>query len=220
MPRRDVSSRFLGQTLGPAENGGERVVQFVRDAGDGLTECSHLFRLQQLLIQVAGLVVQPTPLADVAHEDFDVRGPVAARRRRMSRHFHPNQIAVQSPQTQQVVRHGAFGKRRPTNATRAAGSTNRLAAKGATASSGVSKAYPRIAFRCGLTARVCPSARGSAVSGTDIDTFVDGLKQTRECVRTGSLGSSFHCRHHGNYRPPCASSLRTHRDDPCHVSLA
>ena len=24
---------------------------------------------------------------------------------------------------------------------------------------------------------------------TDIDTLVDGLKQTRECVRTGSLGS-------------------------------
>ena len=135
MPRRDVSSRFLGQTLGPTEDGGERVVQFVRDAGDGLAKSSHLFRLQQLLIQVAGLVVQPTALADVAHEDFDVR-PRGGATRRMSRHFHPNQIAVQPPQTQQVVRHGAFGRRRPTNATRAAGSTNRLAAKGATASSG------------------------------------------------------------------------------------
>ena len=66
----------LGQPLGPAQDRGERIVQFVRDAGDRLAKRRHLLCLEQLLIEIARLIIEPPPLADVAHERLDV-----ARRR-------------------------------------------------------------------------------------------------------------------------------------------
>ena len=78
-PRRLVE-RPLRQPLGPGEDRGERVVQLVRDAGDGLAERGHLLGLQQLVIDVARLVVELLALADVAHERLDAQRAVARRR--------------------------------------------------------------------------------------------------------------------------------------------
>ena len=66
------------EPLGPAEDRRERVVQLVRDAGDRLAERRHLLGLQQLVIDVARLVVELLALADVAHERFDAERAVVA----------------------------------------------------------------------------------------------------------------------------------------------
>ena len=73
-----VERRALREPLGPAEDRRERVVQLVRDAGDRLAERRHLLGLQELVIDVARLVVELLALADVADERFDAD----ARRRR------------------------------------------------------------------------------------------------------------------------------------------
>ena len=62
----------LGQPLRPAEDRGERIVQLVRDARNRLAERRHLLGLQQLVVDVAGLVVELLALAHIAHERFDV----------------------------------------------------------------------------------------------------------------------------------------------------
>ena len=74
-PRRTgvVERRALRQPLGPAEDRRERVVQLVRDAGNRLAERGHLLGLQQLVIDVARLVVELLALADVAHQRLDAQ---------------------------------------------------------------------------------------------------------------------------------------------------
>ena len=62
------------QALGPAEDRGQRVVQLVRDARNGLAERGHLLGLQQLLVQIARLVVELLALADVADERLHLHG--------------------------------------------------------------------------------------------------------------------------------------------------
>ena len=83
-PRRGRGIEGLfGQALGPAQDRRERVVQLVGDAGNRLSERRHLFRLQQLLVQVARLVVDLLALADVADERLDAHaaaGPSASAR--------------------------------------------------------------------------------------------------------------------------------------------
>ena len=108
-PRRAVSSTaFLGETLGPAEDCRERVVQFVRDAGDRLAESGHLLRLQQLLIQVARLVVEPLSLADVAQQRLDSNSRPAAHSICSSGDFDPHRLAVTSLQAKQIVGDGSL----------------------------------------------------------------------------------------------------------------
>ena len=46
--------------------------QLVRDAGHCPSECRHLLRLEQLMVDVARFVVEFLALADVADEGFDV----------------------------------------------------------------------------------------------------------------------------------------------------
>ena len=43
----------------------------MRDAGDRLAERGELLRLQQLVIEIARLILEPLALADVAHQRFD-----------------------------------------------------------------------------------------------------------------------------------------------------
>ena len=106
-PRCSVE-RLLGEPLGPAQDRRQRVVQLVRDAGNRLAERRHLFRLQQLLIEVARLVVQPLALADVADQRFDADR--ALRRRLGARgDLDPDGGAVHAAHAQQVVGDGAFG---------------------------------------------------------------------------------------------------------------
>ena len=107
--QRFVEAFPLRQTLGPAEDRGERVVQLVRDAGDRLSERGHFFGLQQLVVDIARLVVQFLPLADVAHQRFDPDGVrprvVAVSRFGARRQLHPDRFAVGAAQPQQVVVH-------------------------------------------------------------------------------------------------------------------
>jgi hypothetical protein len=62
--------------------------------GHGLAEGGHLFGLQQLLIEVARLVVELLPLADVAHQGVDAHGVRRVRRLGMRRHLQPDRRAV------------------------------------------------------------------------------------------------------------------------------
>ena len=77
--------RSLREPLGPGQDRRERVVQLVRDAGDRLAERGELFRLQQLVIQIARLILEPLALADVAHQRLD-----AGRRRRRAARRAPS----------------------------------------------------------------------------------------------------------------------------------
>ena len=100
------------QPLGPAQDRGERVVQLVRDAGNRLAERRHLLGLQQLVIDVARLVVQLLALADVADERFDAHGcrrPAGAVG--AAGHLDPDGASVGAPEPQQIVGDGAVGRR-------------------------------------------------------------------------------------------------------------
>ena len=59
--------------LGQRQDGAQRVVQLVRDPRHRLPEGRHLLGLQQLLVEVARLLLPPPPLADVPHEEMDQR---------------------------------------------------------------------------------------------------------------------------------------------------
>ena len=80
----------FGQAFGPAENGRERVVQLVCDARDGLPERRHLFGLQQLVKNVAVLIIELLALADVAHERFEAQAAVSRWRVGARRHLDPH----------------------------------------------------------------------------------------------------------------------------------
>ena len=105
-----VERRSLRQPLGPAEDRRERVVQLVRDAGDRLAERRHLLGLQQLVIDVARLVVELLALADVAHQRLDAqrcRSSAGGSARAVSS-THTG-VAVGAAQAQQVVGDRAVG---------------------------------------------------------------------------------------------------------------
>ena len=95
----------LRQTLGPGEDGRERVVELVRDAGDRLTERRELLGLEQLVVEVAGLIFETLTVADVAHERLDAQA--VAHRLRVRGDFDPHRGLVGAPQAQQVVAHRA-----------------------------------------------------------------------------------------------------------------
>ena len=97
-----VVDRALRQPLGPREDRRERIVQLVGDAGDRLPERRELFRLQQLVVQIARLILEPLALADVAHQRLD-RGAPSGRRLRVRGHLHPDRRPVGAAQPQQVV---------------------------------------------------------------------------------------------------------------------
>ena len=93
--------RSLREPLGPRQDRRERIVQLVRDAGNRLTERGELFRLQQLMIEIARLIFEPLALADVAHQRFDAKtvgGPFRVRG-----DFDPHRRPVGAAQAQQVV---------------------------------------------------------------------------------------------------------------------
>ena len=98
--------RTLRQPLGPGEDRRERIVQLVRDAGDRLAERRELLRLQQLVVEIARLVLEPLALADVAHQRLDAQRRVG-RVLGVRGHFDPHQRAVGATQAQQVVGHRA-----------------------------------------------------------------------------------------------------------------
>ena len=75
-PRRDCGIEVaLGEPLGPRQDGRQRVVEFVRHARDGGAERGHLLGLQELMVEVARLILEPLAVADVADERLDAHGP-------------------------------------------------------------------------------------------------------------------------------------------------
>ena len=114
-PRRLVAG-LLGESLGPTEDRRERVVQLVRDAGNRLAERRHFFRLEQLLIQIARLIVESLALADVAEQRFDAKDALRPTRSARavtsthtdspSRRLQPQQIVRDRPLVHQPVEKG------------------------------------------------------------------------------------------------------------------
>jgi hypothetical protein len=68
----------VGEPLRPGEDRGERVVQLVRDAGDGLAERRHLLGLEQLVVEIPRLIVELLPIVDVADQGLDADAAVGA----------------------------------------------------------------------------------------------------------------------------------------------
>jgi len=109
-PRRTGSSSGVRDERRSAQDGGERVVELVRDARDRLAERRHLLGLQQLGVEIAGLVVELLALADVAHQRFDPHAAaVFAQAIGVRGHLHPDRIAVGAFQAKQIVGDGAVG---------------------------------------------------------------------------------------------------------------
>ncbi len=100
-----VGGRF-GKPFGPGQDGRERVVQLVRDAGDRLSERRHLLGLQQLVIEVARLVLELLAVADVTNERVDPQA--VAHGLGACRHLDPDEPAVALVQPQQVIADRAF----------------------------------------------------------------------------------------------------------------
>ena len=109
-PHGGVERRPLAQPLRPAQDRGERVVQFVRDTRNRLAQRRHLLGLQQLVVDVPSLVVQLLALADVTDEGFDAQAAVARGRIRPSGDLHPDRGAVRPAEAEQVVGDGAVGR--------------------------------------------------------------------------------------------------------------
>ena len=90
------------QPLGRGENRRQRVVEFVRDARNGLAERRQLLGLQQLLIEVARLIVQTLALADVTHQRIEPEAAVAVGRG-LPGHLHPGGGAVGASQAHEMI---------------------------------------------------------------------------------------------------------------------
>ena len=69
------STLRFSQAFGPRQDRRERIVQFVRDAGDGLAERGHFFGLEHLVTAVSILVVPLLPLRHVTDQRFDDAAP-------------------------------------------------------------------------------------------------------------------------------------------------
>ena len=107
-PRRDCGSRSRSASRSAhVRIVASGIVQLVRDAGDGGAERRHLLGLQQLAVEVAGLVLEPLAVADVAHEGVEPQQPLAGGLG-VGRHLHPDGGAVGAPQPEQIVRDNAF----------------------------------------------------------------------------------------------------------------
>ena len=64
-----VAERRFGQSLGPTEDGGERVVQLVGDAGDELAERGQLLALRQPLAQLLAFRLESRLRRQVARDE-------------------------------------------------------------------------------------------------------------------------------------------------------
>ena len=136
---RAVVERLLRQPLRPGEDRRQRVVELVRDAGDRLAERGHLLGLQQLLVEVARLVVQLLSLADVAHQRLEAQRRVRCRAARRARSARASRACRRRAATAGGIR----SRRRPTpgarkNASRLCASSKRPGSNGRTSASGVS----------------------------------------------------------------------------------
>ena len=96
-----IVGRMLGQTFGPRQDRRERIVQFVSDARNRLTERGKLLRLEQLMIEIPCLILETLALADVPHQRLHAKGvPFVLG---MCRDFRPHRRAVGPPEPEEVI---------------------------------------------------------------------------------------------------------------------
>ena len=135
--------RLVGQALRRGEDRGQRVVQFVGHARDRLTERRQLLGLQQLLVEVARLVVEPLALGDVAHHR---RERHASRRRRRGSPWPVTSTQKSVPSARRTRRRRSrtapSRPRRSISAARDTVSANRPGSKGRTSASGAALRVP------------------------------------------------------------------------------
>ena len=177
-----VERGALRQSLCPAEDGRQRIVQLVRDAGDGLAERGHLLCLQQLVINVPRLVVEFLALADVADERFHSERSVAGRHVRGGGQLHPDRALIRAPEAKQIV-----GDRAVLGEPIEEGDT-RLRIDETIAVEGAHVGFGRFAgiAEHQLQMRVGGDGLGRfRTERPDVHAFVDRLKET--CKRLGAL---------------------------------
>jgi len=104
-PRRFVELA-LRQPLGPRQDRREGVVQLVRDARDRLAQCRQLLRLEQLMVEIARLILQALAFRDVAHQRLDPQ-PARLVALGVRGDLDPDRDAVLAPQAHDVIGDGA-----------------------------------------------------------------------------------------------------------------
>jgi hypothetical protein len=113
-----------------------------------------LLGLQQLVVQVARLILEALPLADVAHQRLDADAALVGLGVRGD--LHPDRHLVGAAQPQQVVGHRSVARQPPRRTHRAP--ADRRSARRRTAGSRVGRVggrrKPNISLRCGVRARV------------------------------------------------------------------
>ena len=109
----------------------------------------------------------------------------------MSRDFHPDQIAVEPPQPQQVVRDGAFGKEAADERDARSRIHESLGRKGRDGFVGGVRGVSEDRFQMRIDGARVSLRQRVGRQRTDEDTLVHGLEKTRERVRAGSMGNSF-----------------------------
>ena len=174
---RSSIERLFRQPLRPAQDRRQRVVQLVRDARDRLSKRGHLLRLQQLLIQVARLIVELLPLADVANERDELHclRPVQLG---VGGDLDPDRGTVHPPQAQQVVgdRAVALEPLEECRSRRRVGKAIRRERIQA-----VLRRICRVAedgLEVGVGGNRCPGTR--RIERSDKSTLANGFEQTRE----------------------------------------
>ena len=103
----DIVERPVRESLGPCEDCGQRVVQFVGNPRDRLPERGQLLCLKELVVKIARLILELLPLADVTHERFDSDHAVRRRGLGAGRDFDPHGGIVHAAQPEQIVCHRA-----------------------------------------------------------------------------------------------------------------
>ena len=97
----------LRQPFRPGQDRRERIVQLVGDPGNRLAERRQLLRLQQLMVEVPRLILQPLPFADVAHQRLDAQLARLGARFGVRGHLDPDQRQVGTAQAEQVIGDGS-----------------------------------------------------------------------------------------------------------------
>jgi hypothetical protein len=183
---RHLVERLFRQPLRPAQDGRQRVVQLVRDAGDGLPERRHLLGLQDLLIDVLGLIVRPLAFADVAHQRFHPQQPAIARAPGTCRHLHPHRGAIQAAHPEEIVRDGQIVEELCNERGSRIGVDEPLRGKGHHLGLRGVRRVSKQLFQVGIgrERRVRElDARGR--DRPDEHAFADGLEEPRERICTG-----------------------------------
>ena len=99
------SSSRPAQPLGARQDRRQRIVQFVRHAGHGLSQRRHFFGLKQLLVDVAGLIVELLAFRDVAHHGLEPAAVPGRPGLNAGGHLDPHRGPVDATEPKQVGLH-------------------------------------------------------------------------------------------------------------------